>query len=54
VSELKALQATSLSTFNASLRETFKLLNIHRQHTGIENYGQVKDLKVFLVVTYAF
>jgi len=53
VSELKALQATSLSTFSASLREAFKLLNIHRLHTGIENYGQVKDFKLFQVSTCA-
>ena len=41
VAELKALQATGLSSFSASIREAFKLLNIHRLHTGIENYGQV-------------
>ena len=41
VAELKALQANGLSSFSVSIREAFKLLNIHRLHTGIENYGQV-------------
>ena len=41
VAELKALQANGLSSFGVSIREAFKLLNIHRLHTGIENYGQV-------------
>ena len=41
ISELKNLQACSLSTFGASLREAFDLLNVRRLQTGIDHYGQV-------------
>ena len=40
ISQLKNLQATSLSTFGRSMREAFDLLNIHRLHTSIDHYGQ--------------
>ena len=43
VSELKNLQASSLSTFGASLKEAFDLLNVRRLQTGIDHYGQVCD-----------
>ncbi len=39
ISELKNLQATSLSTFGRGLKEAFDLLNIHRLHTSIDHYG---------------
>ena len=41
ISELKNLQACSLSTFGASLKEAFDLLNVRRLQTGIDHYGQV-------------
>jgi len=47
VSQLKNLQATSLSTFGRSLREAFNLLNLHRLHTGIDHYGQGR-IPIFL------
>lgn len=43
ISELKNLQACSLSTFGASLREAFDLLNVRRLQTGIDHYGQVQE-----------
>ena len=53
VSELKALQANGLSSFSVSVREAFKLLNIHRLHTGIENYGQVTGITYSIhVISY--
>lgn len=52
VAELKASQATGLSSFSVSVREAFKLLNIHRLHTGIENYGQVYNLQLGMHYVY--
>ena len=43
VSQLKNLQATSLSSFGRSLRESFDLLNLHRLHTSIDHYGQGRN-----------
>lgn len=43
ISQLKNLQATSLSTFGQSLRESFDLLNMHRLHTSIDHYGQGRN-----------
>lgn len=43
ISQLKNLQATALSTFGKSLRESFDLLNIHRLHTSIDHYGQGRN-----------
>ncbi len=40
ITQLKNLQATSLSMFNRSLKEAFDLLNLYRLHTGIDHYGQ--------------
>ena len=57
VAELKALQATGLSNFSVSVREAFKLLNIHRLHTGIENYGQVtptrnSTIRLYVIIKF--
>jgi hypothetical protein len=34
-------QATGLSSFGRALKESFQLLNLHRLHNCIDNYGQV-------------
>jgi hypothetical protein len=43
LTELKNLQACGLSTFGRSLKEALDLLNAHRLHTGIDNYGQGRN-----------
>jgi len=41
MTELKNLEALSLSDVGCALKETFELLNVHRVHTNIDNYGMV-------------
>jgi hypothetical protein len=43
VYELKNLQATGLSSFGRALKESFQLLNLHRLHNCIDNYGQGRN-----------
>lgn len=43
--ELKNLQASGLTTQGHALRTAFDLLNLNRLVSGIDNYGQVFDLK---------
>ena len=46
MNELKNLQATSLTGLGHSLKMTFDLLNVNRLYSGIDNYGQVRELVV--------
>ncbi|XP_071951141.1 integrator complex subunit 6-A-like [Antedon mediterranea] len=39
MTELKNLEATSLSSVGLALRKTFDLLNVNRLYTGIDNFG---------------
>lgn len=51
--ELKNLQASGLTTLGHALRTAFDLLNLNRLVSGIDNYGQVRFLKIYFIV-FAF
>lgn len=44
MTELKNLQATSLSNLGSSLKQAFDLLNLYRLQSGIDNYGMVSQM----------
>ena len=50
MNELKNLQATGLSTLGTSLKEAFDLLNLYRLHSGIDNYGMVREFFILTVL----
>ncbi|XP_062521913.1 integrator complex subunit 6-like [Corticium candelabrum] len=43
VSELKNMHVSGQQDMSVILQQTFDLLNVHRLHTGIDNYGQGRN-----------
>lgn len=54
MNELKNLQASGLTTLGQALRSSFDLLNLNRLVSGIDNYGQVRNLSLVFLFLCVF
>lgn len=50
INELKNLQAIGVTNLGPALKNAFDLLNINRMQSGIDTYGQVRNIEVYAIM----